>query len=57
MAFALYEMKVVLTTLFSRVSLVRPPGSTSSPIRRGLPLAPDDGAQMVVKARRDGPLA
>jgi cytochrome P450 len=49
MAFALYEMKVVLATLFSRVRLMRPPGSRSSPVRRGLPLAPDDGAAMVVE--------
>jgi cytochrome P450 len=49
MAFALYEMKVVLSTLFTQVQLVRPPGSHSRPIRRGVSLAPDDGAQMVVK--------
>ena len=48
MAFALYEMKVVLSTLFATVHLARPPNSRSTPIRRGLPLAPDDDAQMTV---------
>jgi cytochrome P450 len=48
MAFALFEMKVVLSTLFARVRLARPPGSLSLPIRRGIALAPDDGALMAV---------
>jgi cytochrome P450 len=55
MAFALYEMKVVLgSTLLARVSLSRPPGSVSRPVRRGVSLAPDDGARMLVKAHRAG---
>jgi unspecific monooxygenase len=49
MAFALYEMKVVLSTLFSQVRLARPAGSRSHPVRRGLSLAPDDGARMIVE--------
>ena len=49
MAFALYEMKVVLSTLLSQVSLVRPPSSRSSPVRRGVSLAPHDGVKMVVR--------
>jgi cytochrome P450 len=49
MAFALYEMKVVLSTLFSQASLFRPPGSRSSPVRRGVSLAPHDGVRMIVK--------
>jgi cytochrome P450 len=49
MAFALYEMKVVLSTLFTQLTLVRPTGSRSRPVRRGVSLAPDDGVQMVVK--------
>jgi cytochrome P450 len=53
MAFALYEMKVVLSTLFSQASLVRPPDSRSSPVRRGVSLAPHDGVRMIVK-RCDG---
>ncbi|MEX2288108.1 MAG: cytochrome P450 [Planctomycetaceae bacterium] len=48
MAFALYEMKVVLSTLFATVRLARPPGRRSAPVRRGIALAPDDGALMVV---------
>src|SRR5205085_1734508 len=48
MAFALYEMKVVLGTLFTQVRLVRPPGSRSAPVRRGVSLAPNDGVRMVV---------
>jgi cytochrome P450 len=49
MAFALYEMKAVLATLFARLRLSRPPGSRSAPVRRGLSLAPHDGAVMVVE--------
>jgi cytochrome P450 len=48
MAFALYEMKVVLSALFARVHLTRPIGSRSLPIRRGLALAPHDGGLMTV---------
>jgi len=48
MAFALYEMKVVLSTLFATVRLSRPAGSRSTPVRRGITLAPDDGARMLV---------
>lgn len=51
MAFALYEMKVVLTTLLATVRLARPPGSRSAPVRRGIALAPHDGAQMTVVER------
>lgn len=48
MAFAMYEMKVVLSTLFATLRLVRPPGRRSSPVRRGIVLAPDDGAIVAV---------
>jgi cytochrome P450 len=51
MAFALYEMKVVLSTLFSRVRTTRPPGSFSHAIRRGISLAPDDGAKILITGR------
>lgn len=51
LAFAMYEMKVVLSTLFSTVRLARPPGSRSAPVRRGIALAPDDGALMAVTER------
>lgn len=55
MAFALYQMKVVLGTLFSQVRLARPSGSRSRPVRRGVPLAPDDGVKLVVSQRHEGP--
>jgi cytochrome P450 len=48
MTFALYEMQVVLSTLFTRVRLERPSGSRSTPVRRGVALAPHDGAVMVL---------
>ena len=48
MAFAMYEMKVVLSTLFSKVLLTRPSGCQSAPVRRGIALAPHDGAIMSV---------
>jgi cytochrome P450 family 135 len=51
MAFALYEMKVVLATLFAQVRLARPEGSTSHSIRRGISLAPHDGTRVVVVGR------
>lgn len=51
-SFALYEMKVVLSTLFARVRLARMPGAKSYPVRRGIALAPDDGAMMVVAEKR-----
>jgi len=47
-AFALYEMKVVLSALFATRRLTRPPGQRSFPVRRGIALAPDDGAIMAI---------
>ena len=44
----------VLSTLLATVRLERPGGSRSFPIRRGLALAPHDGARMTVAERRDG---
>ena len=52
MAFALYEMKVVLGTMFSQVRISRPTGSRSAVVRRGIVLAPDDGARMMLTERR-----
>jgi len=49
MPFALYEMKVLLATLFSLVRLARPVGARSRPRRYGLVLGPDDGARVVVQ--------
>jgi unspecific monooxygenase len=57
MAFALYEMKVVLATLFAGVELARLPGSRSNPVRQGIALGPDDGAMMTVTRQRWDPKA
>lgn len=54
MAFALYEMKVVLATLFSQLSLRRPAGAGSRVVRRGISLAPHDGVRMLVRDRTAG---
>jgi cytochrome P450 len=51
MAFALYEMTAVLATLFAQVRLARPPDWRSAPVRRGITLAPDDGARVIVTGR------
>jgi cytochrome P450 len=48
MPFALYEMKVLLATLFSQVRLARPAGAHSRARRYGIVLGPDDGARVVV---------
>ena len=52
MAFALYEMRVVLATLLARLRLVRPAGSWSAAVRQGIALGPHDGAVMTVAERR-----
>ena len=51
MPFALYEMTVLLATLFSQVRLARPAGARSRARRYGLVLGPDDGARVVVEGR------
>jgi cytochrome P450 len=51
-AFALYEMKVVLATLFSTLDMQRPPGAVSKPVRRGISVGPSDGTRLVASARR-----
>ncbi|HUE38115.1 MAG TPA: cytochrome P450, partial [Candidatus Binatia bacterium] len=48
MAFAQYEMKVVLATVLSRCSLALPPDSDVRPVRRAVTLAPSDGTRVVV---------
>jgi cytochrome P450 len=52
MAFALYEIKVVLGTLLATARLERPAGSRSARVRRGIALAPDDGPAVIVVKRR-----
>jgi cytochrome P450 len=49
MPFALYEMKVLLATLFSQVRLARPAGARSRARRYGLVLGPDDGARLIIR--------
>ena len=49
MPFALYEMKVILATLFSQVRLARPAGARSRGRRYGIVLGPDDGARVIVR--------
>ncbi|MGE0760875.1 MAG: cytochrome P450 [Pirellulaceae bacterium] len=47
MPFALYEMKVLLATLFSQVRLSRPAGARSKARRYGIVLGPDDGGRVI----------
>jgi cytochrome P450 len=49
MPFALYEMKVLLATLFSQVRLVRPTGARSRARRYGIVLGPDDRARLIAR--------
>jgi cytochrome P450 len=49
MPFALYEMKVLLATLFSQVRLARPAGARSRARRYGVVLGPDDGGRIIVE--------
>lgn len=51
-AFALYEMKVVLATLFTHLRLERPAGARSKPVRRGVSIGPSDGTLLRVVERR-----
>jgi cytochrome P450 len=51
-AFALYEMKVVLATLFTLLRLERPAGADSRPVRRGVSIGPSDGTAVRVVERR-----
>ena len=52
MPFALYEMKVLLATLFSQLRLARPSGARSRARRYGIVLGPDDGARVIVRGSR-----
>ena len=50
-AFALYEMKVVLATLFTELRMQRLPGAHSKPVRRGIAIGPSDGTLLVAQRR------
>ena len=52
MPFALYEMTVVLATMFTQVRLERPPGAVSEARRYGLVMGPDDGAKILIRGSR-----
>jgi cytochrome P450 len=54
MPFALYEMKVLLATLFSQVRLARPAAARSRARRYGIVLGPDDGGRIVVREKFAG---
>ena len=51
MAFALYEMKMVLATVLSRVDLRAAPGRPVVPVRRAITLAPSRGMPVVASSR------
>jgi cytochrome P450 len=48
-AFALYEMKIVLAAVLSRVSLRAAPGYQVRVVRRSVTLAPSEGMPVVVE--------
>ena len=50
-AFAMYEMKIVLAEMLSRVELRRAPGVTVRLVRRGLTFAPSSGMPVVIDRR------
>ena len=51
MAFASFEMKIVLATILSRVELARAPGAEVRLVRRGITFAPSGGMPVVATAR------
>ncbi len=51
MAFALFEMKVVLAEVVRRVQLVRAPGYQMRMVRRAITFAPSEGMPVVVEKR------
>ena len=52
MAFALFEMKLVLATILSSWELALADDKPVKAVRRGLLMAPSDGVRMVVKGKR-----
>lgn len=55
MAFALYEMKMVLATLLSRTEVRLAPGPAPTVVRRAITLTPSQGLRVVMDARRPRP--
>lgn len=54
MAFALYEMRVVMARLLSRVELAAAAGPAPRPIRRGVTIAPAGGVSVQIVGRAGG---
>ena len=52
MAFALYEMKIVLSRVFARTDLTLAAGYRARPVRRAVTLAPSRGMPVVMSERR-----
>ncbi|NMF65633.1 cytochrome P450, partial [Brasilonema octagenarum] len=52
MAFALFEMKLVLATVLSRVQMELADSKPVQPVRKGLLSGPEGGVRMVVTGRR-----
>jgi len=50
-AFALYEMKVVMATILAKTDITLAPGSSDRMARRGITFSPSDGSRVVVNAR------
>jgi cytochrome P450 len=50
-AFAMYEMKIVLATLFAKLDMSRPPGALSKPARRGITIGASDGVRLSARLR------
>lgn len=53
MAFALFEMKLVLATIMSRSQLALADDRPPIPVRRGITMAPSGGVSLVVKGYRN----
>jgi cytochrome P450 len=51
MAFAMYEMKVIVAVILSKLNLERPAGSVSKFVRRGILVAPADGMRVTLRSR------
>jgi cytochrome P450 len=51
MAFASYEMKIVLANILARVDLAAAPGKKVKLVRRGITFAPSGGMPIVVTKR------
>jgi cytochrome P450 len=56
MAFALYEMKMVLATLLARTEMRLAPGKPVRAVRRAITLTPSGGLRVIMDTRRPYPL-